>query len=324
MTSTVLILGAAGRIGHVLAQAFADAGWTVRAQARKSLPAELAGRPGIELVTCDALDAAALREAARGVDVVVHALNPVYTKWEGMVMPLAEAAIAAARDSGALLMVPGNVYNFGRELPERLTLDTPERGDLPKARLRIEVEARLAATPGLDSVVIRAGDFFGGSQKGSWFDVSMASRIKSGKFVYPGEPELMHAWAYLPDLAQAFVRVAERRAELHGHRRFHFAGHAVTGNDMRAAMERAVGRPLRVASMPWWLMRLVAPVVPMMREVVTMSYLWKRPHRLDDSALREFIGPVPHTPLDQALLGAWNALQPVSSSPADLSASARA
>ena len=324
MTSTVLILGAAGRIGHVLAQAFADAGWTVRAQARKALPAELAGYPGIEPVTCDALDAAALRQAARGVDVVVHALNPVYTKWDELAMPLAEAAIAAARDSGALLMLPGNVYNFGRGLPERLTPDTPEHGDVPKARLRIEIEARLAATPGLDSVVIRAGDFFGGSQTGSWFDMSMASRIKSGKFVFPGDPQLVHAWAYLPDLAQAFVRVADRRAQLHGHRRFHFAGHAVTGNDMRAAMERALGKPLRMAGMPWWLMRLVAPVVPMLREVVTMSYLWKRPHRLDDATLREFIGPVPHTSLDQAMLGAWNALQPASPSPAPLSASARA
>ena len=324
MTSTVLILGAAGRIGHVLAQAFADAGWRVRAQARKALPTELAGRPGIEAVTCDALDVAALREAARGVDVVVHALNPVYTKWDELAMPLAEAAIAAARDSGALLMLPGNVYNFGRELPERLTLDTPERGDVPKARLRIEIEARLAATPGLDSVVIRAGDFFGGSQKGSWFDMSMASRIKSGKFVFPGEPDVVHSWAYLPDLAQAFVRVAERRTQLQGHRRFHFAGHAVTGQEMHVAMERALGQPLRMAGMPWWLLRVIAPVVPMLREVVTMSYLWKRPHRLDDRALREFIGPVPHTPLDQAMLGAWNAIQPASSSPAALSANARA
>lgn len=32
-----------------------------------------------------------------------------------------------------------------------------------------------------------------------------------------------------------------------------------------------------------------------------MRYLWLRPHRLDDSALRGRIGAVPHTPLGQAL-----------------------
>lgn len=323
MPSTVLILGAAGRIGHVLALAFADAGWTVRAQARKALPKALAERAGIQTVRCDALDPAALRAAANGVDVIVHALNPVYTQWDRLALPLADAAITAARESGALLMLPGNVYNFGRELPPVLTTNTPERGDVPKARIRIETEARMAAAVGLDSVVIRAGDFFGGTQPGSWFDLAMATRIRSGKFVFPGEPSLVHAWAYLPDLAQAFVRVAQRREQLRGHRRLHFAGHAVTGVQMREAMESVVGQSLRMASMPWGLFRLAAPFVPMLREIVAMRYLWQRPHQLDDSELRALIGPVPHTPLAQAMGTAWRDLQSSSEAPA-LSASARA
>jgi len=59
MPSTVLILGAAGRIGHAVAHAFADAGWTVRAQSRKPLPVGLAARPQIQAMRCDALDAKA-------------------------------------------------------------------------------------------------------------------------------------------------------------------------------------------------------------------------------------------------------------------------
>jgi len=321
-----LILGAAGRIGHTLALAFAEAGWTVRAQARKTLPPSLTGRKAIEFVKCDALDPQALRRAAEGADVIVHALNPLYTEWDRLALPLADAAIAAARSSGALLMLPGNVYNFGRELPSVLTTATPERGDVPKARIRIETEARMAATPGLDSVVVRAGDFFGGTQPGSWFDLAMATRLKAGRFVYPGDPSLMHAWAYLPDLALTFVRIAERRSELHGSHRLHFAGHSVTGHEMRDAFEALAGKPLRSAGMPWPLFRLAAPFVPMLREVVKMRYLWQRPHRLDDSALRQLIGPVAHTPLKDAIAQAWRDLQPASSSSAvpALSASARA
>jgi nucleoside-diphosphate-sugar epimerase len=324
MTSTVLILGAAGRIGSALATAFADAGWAVRAQARKDLPAALASREGIQLIRADALDPQALRQAAKGVDVIVHALNPPYTEWDRLALPLMDAAIAAARDSGALLMLPGNVYNFGRELPPVLTPSTPERGDVPKAALRIESEARMAAAPGLNSVVIRAGDFFGGTERGSWLDIALTSGLAKGKFVYPGDPALDHAWAYLPDLAKVFVRVAERRAELQGHHRLHFAGHTVTGTAFMAAMESVVGRPLRMAGMPWGLMRLGSPFVPMWREVLTMRYLWQRPHRLDDSSLRELIGTVPHTPLAKALrrtLREQNLVQPVAPS---LSARARA
>jgi nucleoside-diphosphate-sugar epimerase len=299
MPSTVLILGAAGRIGQRLAAAFADAGWQVRAQSRKLLPAALAAR--VHEVRCDALDAAAIRSAAQGADVVIHALNPPYTEWDRLALPLADAAIAAARGSGALLMLPGNVYNFGRELPPLLTPATPEAGNTAKARIRVEVEARMAAASGLSSVVIRAGDFFGGSEPGSWFDLALASKVASGRFIYPGPTDIVHAWAYLPDLARAFVRVAEQRERLRGPHRLHFGGHAASGDDMRRALEAAVGRPLRTATLPWWLFGLGAPFVPMWSELVAMRYLWQRPHRLDDTALRALIGPPPQTPLRQAV-----------------------
>ena len=303
MSSTVLILGAAGRIGQVLASAFADAGWQVRAQARKALPDALAQRPRVQAVRCDATDQAALIDAAQGASVVVNALNPLYTEWDRLALPLADAALNVARASGALLMLPGNVYNFGRELPPQLTSTTPERGDTPKARIRIEMEARLAAAAisGVDSVVIRAGDFFGGPGTGTWFDMALASRLAKGRFVYPGNPRIAHPWAYLPDLAQTFVRVAERRAALHGHHRLNFAGHTLTGDALKAAFETRTGRTLRTANLPWWFIRLAAPVMPMWRELLVMRYLWERPHALDDAALRALIGSAPRTPLAQAL-----------------------
>jgi nucleoside-diphosphate-sugar epimerase len=303
MSSTVLILGAAGRIGQVLATAFADAGWQVRAQARKALPGALASHPRVQALRCDATDTPALIQAAHGARVVVNALNPLYTEWDRLALPLADVALQVARASGALLMLPGNVYNFGRELPPLLTSTTPERGDTPKARIRIEMEARLAAAAleGVDSVVIRAGDFFGGPGTGTWLDMAMASRLAKGQFVYPGNPGIAHAWAYLPDLAQTFVRVAEKRAELTGHHRLHFTGHTLTGDAFKAATEALIGRSLRTGSLPWWLMRLAAPFMPMWRELLAMRYLWERPHALDDVALRALIGRVPHTPLPQAL-----------------------
>lgn len=325
MVSTVLILGAAGRIGHALTTAFADAGWAVRAQTRKPLPTMRAASPQVQPVRCDALDTATLREAARGVQVVIHALNPPYTQWDRFALPLADAAIALARDSGALLMLPGNVYNFGRDLPALLSPATPERGDTPKARTRIETEARMAAEPGLNSVVIRAGDFFGGAGRGSWFDMGLASRVNKGRFVYPASLDIVHAWAYLPDLAQAFVRVAERHALLRGHHSLHFAGHAVTGQQMREAMQVATGRILRPASLPWGVLRVGALVVPMWREMLTMRYLWQRPHQLDDGSLRALVGTLPQTPLPLAVLASLRELGLLPQPPASaFSAKARA
>jgi len=150
--------------------------------------------------------------------------------------------------------------------------------------------------------------------------------LKAGRFVYPGDPALIHPWAYVPDLAHAFVRVAEQRDRLQGHHRFHFAGHAVTGEQMREAVEAVAGRPLRTVGMPWGLIRLGSPLVPMWREVVRMGHLWQRPHQLDDATLRSLIGTLPHTPLKQAVAQAWRDLQPAAdqSAAASFSANARA
>lgn len=302
---TVLILGAAGRIGRSLALAFVRAGWRTLAVSRRPLPLELNGAEALQL---DARQVDELVAAAAGASVVINALNAPYHRWDEQALPLARAAQTVAQRLGALLMLPGNVYNFGRELPAVLTPDTPEVGNTSKARLRIAMEAEMAAAPGLDSVVIRAGDFFGGAGTGSWFDLAVTSQLGRGRVIYPGNPDLAHAWAYLPDLAQAFVAVAARREQLQGHRRLHFAGHTMTGHLLADALSEAAQRPLKLGRLPWGLMRLAAPLVPSWRAIVEMRYLWERPHRLDGRALKALVGPLPATPLDDALAHSLQAL----------------
>lgn len=299
-TKTVLILGAQGRLGAAAVRAFAGAGWRVRAQARRPQPDLPAGALGLE---CDAFEPDALCRAAEGADVIVNALNAPYADWEKSARALAENALAAAASSGALLMFPGNVYNFGQALPAVLRPDTPQLGDGANARIRIDIERGLAeaARDGVDSVVLRAGDFFGGAARGAWFDRVLTASLRKGKLVYPGPPGLAHAWAYLPDLAAAFVLLAEQRAQLRGAHSFHFAGHTLCGLDWQAEAVRLMARPIRLAALPWGAIRLMAWFSPSMRRTLALRYLWRRPHRLDDSALRARLGAPPHTPLAEAL-----------------------
>jgi nucleoside-diphosphate-sugar epimerase len=303
MNPTVLILGAAGRLGQQLTLAFARAGWRTLAQSRKPLPAALCPRPGVEPLYCDAYAQQQLLESARGATVVVNALNPPYAQWDRLALPLAAAAQELAQRLDALLMLPGNVYGFGRTLPPLLDLETPEVGDTSKGRIRIAIEKRMAdaVAQGLDSVVLRAGDFFGGSQDGSWLDRVIVRELARGRMRYPGPLEVTHAWAYLPDLAQCFVRVAALRAQLRGHHRLHFAGHAIDGQALRQGLQQACGRPVTTGSLPWGLMRLGALALPDLRAIMEMRYLWQRPHALDDTALRALIGRPPLTPLALAL-----------------------
>ena len=305
-TPTVLILGARGSFGQAATQAFAAAGWQVRVQMRQpgttSLPA------GAQAVDAPLADTAALAARAPGASLVVYAVNPIYTRWDAELLPLFRQGLAVTRALGARFMLPGNVYNYGSGLAERLAEDTPQRPDHAKARLRCEMEAELrrAAGQGLHSVVIRAGDFYG-CGSGSWLDQAIVKSIAKGKLVYPGPLDMAHAWAYLPDLAQAFVAVAG----LQGRPAFetlHFAGHTLAGHELLAAIEAAAAdlglRPpagFRHGSLPWGLIRSLGLAVPMMRELARMSYLWRRPHALDGSALQRAVGPLPGTPPTVAL-----------------------
>ena len=308
-TKTVLILGANGRFGQAAVQAFAAAGWRVLAQARRA-PAQ-ALPAGARPVAVALDDADALAAAARGASVLVHALNPPYTRWQQQVLPLAWQGMSLAQRLGATFMLPGNVYNYGESMPAVLRVDTPQRPSTAKGRIRCELETEMQAraADGLRSVVIRAGDFFG-SGSGSWLDLAIVKSLRQGKLIYPGPADVPHAWAYLPDLAQAFTAAAARN-DLPAFTRLHFAGHTLTGRQLLAAVQRAAGtlglapaKGWRQGSMPWALMRAGALVVPMWRELVDMAYLWRVPHALDCSALAATVGELPATPIDTALRSA--------------------
>lgn len=296
----VLVLGARGRFGLAATEAFSSAGWEVKAQSRH---ADAAWPTGVEGISCDARDASALKKAACGADVVVNALNPLYTDWERHAKRLAGNALAAAESSGALLMLPGNIYNFGRLLPSRLNEATPQVPDTSKGRIRIEMEGemRAAADRQVNSVVVRAGDFFGGRGRGSWFDLVIAKSLPKGIMTYPGPTDTLHAWAYLPDLAETFVRLAGIRHAIRGFRQYHFAGHAFTGIELHRALEKITGKTLRIGTMPWALIRIASPFSPMMKAISEMRYLWQRPHTLEEDLLAGLLGNLPRTPLEEAL-----------------------
>lgn len=308
MSRSVLIIGANGRLGQVLASGFAKEGWEVFGQVRREPTRSLSG---VRWIQVPIEEPAALADAVRAASVVAHAANPLYTQWQSQALPLARYAIETARRLSAILMFPGNVYNFGKPMPQTLLENTPPNPSSRKGRIRVEIENTLreAAGSGLRSVVIRAGDFFGGPGRGSWFDLVIAKSLTKGRAVYPGPLNAVHAWAYLPDLARAFVAVAEQRASLPMFEVVNFPGYALTGAQFLDGLARSARRqglllpnvPLRRGKLPWPLLRAGGLFVPMLRELSEVRYLWYEPHRLSGEGLVKLGGEIPLTPIDQAM-----------------------
>ena len=306
---TVFVLGATGGIGGEVTLALLQGGWRVRSLHRQ--PGRAAQRAhqlaDVQWVAGDAMRREDVVAAAEGADVIVHGVNPPgYHNWRGLALPMLESSIAAAKASGARLVFPGTVYNFGPDAFPNLSERSPQNPMTRKGKIRVEMEERLetVSRDGVRALIVRAGDFFGPRTGNSWFAQGL---IKPGRpvrsILYPGRPDVGHAWAYLPDLAATIAQLLNREAELADFDVFHFGGHWFEpGIEMAHAIQRVVGEPHpTIRRFPWVLAFAASPLVTVFREMLELRYLWQRPVRLDNAKLLAFLGAEPHTPIDAAV-----------------------
>lgn len=308
-----LVIGATGGIGGAIAARLLAGGWQVTALNRD--PQAAARRAprlaGVRWVAGDAMDAPSVARAAEGVSILVHGANPPgYRNWKGLALPMLDASIAAARAAGARLMLPGTVYNYGPDAGAAIAEDAPQNPLTVKGAIRVAMERRLRESD-VATLILRAGDFFGPGAANSWFSQGLVTPGRPLKRVlYPGPHAVGHAWAYLPDIAEAAFRLFERPETPARFESFHFAGHWLEpGIEMAGAIRRAAGRPdLPIRALPWWALRLAAPFNETLREMMEMRYLWRRPLRLVNDKLVSVLGAEPHTPLDAAVRATLAAL----------------
>lgn len=264
MTKVALVAGAKGNFGGAMADALWTAGWEVRPYQR-----------GTDMVA-----------AAKGADVIVNGLNPPgYHDWDRLVPAITGQVLTAAQASGARILLPGNVYPYGRQ-PGPWGPQTPHQPASRKGRIRAEMEARYAdaAHRGQARVLIlRGGDFIApGSAVGLYPQVVLRS-LPKGRIVALGQPDVRRAHAYLPDMARAGVGLLAQ--DLADFVDMPFAGHCFSINDLAAAIERQTGRAPTVKPFAWWQLRLLSPVWELARELLEMRYLYDLPHVLDDRPL---------------------------------------
>lgn len=301
-----LILGINGSIGSAIARKLMARGQPVRALVRDPRAAAAAWnrRDGIEWIAGDAMDRGAVVRAAEGAGTIIHAVSPPgYRNWSELVLPMIDNSIAAARAAGARIVLPGTVYNFDPAETPLLEDHSPQRPKTEKGRIRAELERRLEDVSGECPVlIVRAGDYIGPDARSSWFAQAL---VRPGgpvrRLIHPGKGA-GHSWAYLPDLAEAFVQLLAIPDRLRPFERLQFQGiWDPDGRLLPRVIREVVGCDVPEHGFPWWLMRALAPFGGFPQAVRDIEPYWCHPIRFDNSRLVELLGEEPHTPVAVAV-----------------------
>lgn len=295
-----VVLGAGGGIGSAVVAELVARGRRVRAVGR-SLTGDRVPA-GVEVLTADVTDAAEVAVAMRDAAVVYHCAQPAYDRWVEEFPPLNRSVLEAVAAAGAKLVFADNLYRYG-PTGRPLTEDTAFAATDAKGRVRARLARELLDAHQAGRVRVTLGcasDYYGPGGVDSALGELFFGRLVSGKRAqWIGRLDQPHTASYLPDVARALVVLGEDdRAD---GRAWHLPGGVTTGHELLELTGAALGRPVRAQVAPPWLLRLGGLAVPMLRELAAVSYQWTGPWVADHAAFDQMFGPLPITPLPEAV-----------------------
>src|SRR3954471_18349898 len=288
-----------GPVGTTTADLLVARGHEVRVLSRSG------GRSadGIEHRQGDAAHAGALPPAARGAAALYNAVNPPYHRWATDWPPVAAALLAAAEQTGAVLVTMGNLYGYGRPDGPR-TPDSPLAATDTKGRVRARMWAEMLAAHEAGRVRVteaRAADFVGPQVPADHSHLMrQLPALRAGRRAWVvGDPDVPRGWSYLPDVAATLaVLGTDERA---WGRAWHVPSAIRSQGEALTDLARALGRPApRVSGTPWGMLRVAGLAVPFLREVVDVRHQFDQDYVIDASATTATFG-LTATPWDEVV-----------------------
>ena len=291
------VIFGAGQVGRPLAGHLIEAGRQVRV-ARRSAGAV----PGAEVQSGDAADPAFCLAAAAGASTIYHCMNPAYdtTVWAELVPRYMNNLIAAAARHGARLVVLDNLYMLGRPAGSPLTEHTPMRPCSRKGEIRARAADLLFAAHARGEIRAasgRASDFYGPGGTQSGLGNFFWPAVFKGRTVYMPYPlDAVHTYHYIPDVAAGLAAIGCADDSVYGQPWMLPCTPPGTLRELIARLSPRLGRPIKVAQPPRWVLTVMAIGMPIMRELNEMLYQWDEPFVVDDRAFRERFGQGPTSP----------------------------
>jgi len=289
------VIFGAGQVGYRLAERLNSTGKRVRVvkHSKSGVP------PHWEIAVGDAASESFCVDACRGASVVYHCMNPPYSArvWADAVPRYMNNLIAAAGEANARLVVLDNLYMLGRPSGQPLNEDTPMNPCSRKGEIRAKAAERLfeADRRGEAAAVAgRASDFYGprGTQTG--LGDFFWPRVLAGKTAFSPIPlDAIHTYHYIPDVAAGLAALGSASADVCGRAWMLPCRPAEPLRELVSRLAAQLGRPIPLVQVSRGIIRTIAVVMPLMRELHEMLYQWDEPFVVDDRRFRERFGLEP-------------------------------
>jgi nucleoside-diphosphate-sugar epimerase len=291
-----LVTGAAGFVGRAVCRRLAP----VRAAVRTTPEPTIEGAAETVAVG-DVGPGTDWADALRGIEVVVHLAARAHRAWpedelrrvnvEGT-RRLAEAARAAGVRRLVYLSSAGvlGACSPGRPFTEA---DPPRPHDA-YTRSKAEAERALAATSGLEAVILRAPLVYGPGAPANFRELREA--VDRERLLPLGAVKNRRHLVYVENLADAVAAAAER-PEATGRTYLVADDDAVSTPDLIRRLAEALGRRARVPSVPLPLLRAAAFILGQSGRLARLAASFE----VDASLLRRELGWRPRVPMADAL-----------------------
>ncbi|WP_369133861.1 NAD-dependent epimerase/dehydratase family protein [Modestobacter sp. I12A-02662] len=288
-----VVVGAGGAVGRLVVAHLSAAGLPVRAVTRDGRDV---GTPGVEAVSADAADAAALTAACRGAVAVHHCAMPPLLRWTRDFPALTDALVDAASTVGARLVYADDTWMYGR-VEGAMTEDTPWRPVSPLGVLRAWLAERMlhaAAAGRLQVSIARAGELYGPGVRSLIAGNVFGSALRGRPVHWVGDPDLPLTPTFVDDFARTVAALG--MADTSDAAVWHVPHPApTTGRALAAEACRQAGTRLWLLRHGTSRLRAVGRVVPLVRAGAELVYQFEQPFVVDGSRAGRAFGLTPTT-----------------------------
>ena len=275
-----------GTVGRLVTQHLRARGDAVRVAQRRR-PDDASS--GVEFVECDILDGRAVRAAVAGAAQVLLSVGFTYdsrvwrTAWPAAMTNIIEACAA----TGARVVFIDNLYQLGAQHEARRE-DMPLCWEGEKAAILSDVtQIWIAARDRVRVAALRCTDFYGPGVLVSHLGVTAFGQLakrKSAQLLAP--PDTPHDFAYVPDIARAAVTLLDAPDDAFGQVWNMPCAPTRTPREILKLGADAIDAPLKIMSIPFWLLPLLGLFSRFMKEVVDVGFTWDRPYVVDSSKFK--------------------------------------